>query len=92
MAKSDETADVLYSFLEEERVATLTELKSALNTTGTMTVFRRLKPVLFTMTHDVASGGPESADRSLSWREATQPRWIGAALIHVSGPGSPLEA
>ncbi len=43
MAKSDETADVLYSFLEEERVATLTELKSALNTTGTMTVFRRLK-------------------------------------------------
>ena len=43
MAKPDKTADVLYSFLEEERVATLTELKSALSRTGTMTVFRKLK-------------------------------------------------
>lgn len=35
--------DTVRSFLEKERIATLSELKAALNTNGTMTVFRRLK-------------------------------------------------
>ena len=38
-------ADVLRGFLEDERVATLAQLKGALGTTGTMTVFRKLKAV-----------------------------------------------
>ncbi|MEW6751532.1 MAG: hypothetical protein AB1505_11225, partial [Candidatus Latescibacterota bacterium] len=37
------SAETLRAFLEKERVATLQDLKSALGTTGTMTVFRKLK-------------------------------------------------
>lgn len=43
MARTRISADVLRAFLEEERIATLADLKKALSTTGTMTVFRRLK-------------------------------------------------
>jgi len=35
--------DVLRSFLREQKIASLGELKQALGTTATMTVFRRLK-------------------------------------------------
>ncbi len=35
--------DTVRVFLEDERIATLQQLKEALGTTGTMTVFRRLK-------------------------------------------------
>jgi len=37
------SADTLQAFLEDERIATLQQLKEALGTTGTMTVFRRLR-------------------------------------------------
>ena len=43
MAKARISADVLHAFLQEERIATLAELKKVLSTTGTMTVFRKLK-------------------------------------------------
>lgn len=43
MAKTEFSADTLRIFLEEERIATLAQLKEALGTTGTMTVFRKLK-------------------------------------------------
>ncbi|MHC4093185.1 MAG: hypothetical protein ACYSVY_23440 [Planctomycetota bacterium] len=43
MAKTRIDADKLRRFLWEEKIATLEELKSALGTTGTMTVFRKLK-------------------------------------------------
>ena len=36
-------AEKLLAFLQQEKIATLDELKSALGTTGTMTVFRKLK-------------------------------------------------
>lgn len=36
-------SDTLQSFLNNEKIATLQQLKEALGTTGTMTVFRRLK-------------------------------------------------
>lgn len=43
MAKSPLDTDVLRSFLEKEKIAALSDLKAALKTMGTMTVFRRLK-------------------------------------------------
>jgi hypothetical protein len=43
MPKTRFPADKLRVFLREEKIATLDELKSALGTTGTMTVFRKLK-------------------------------------------------
>ncbi len=43
MAPTQYSADVLQAFLEDERIATLEQLKEALGTTGTMTVFRKLK-------------------------------------------------
>ncbi len=43
MAKTKFRADRLRAFFREERIATLDELKRALGTTGTMTVFRKLK-------------------------------------------------
>ena len=43
MAKAEFSADTLRIFLEDERIATLAQLKEALGTTGTMTVFRKLK-------------------------------------------------
>jgi len=43
MVKIPENSDALQSFLHSERIATLEQLKAALGTTGTMTVFRRLK-------------------------------------------------
>jgi hypothetical protein len=43
MIKPQGNPDALQSFLHSEKIATLEELKEALGTTGTMTVFRRLK-------------------------------------------------
>jgi len=43
MVKPAGNSDTLRSFLHSERIATLQQLKAALGTTGTMTVFRRLK-------------------------------------------------
>lgn len=43
MKKQKANPDPLRSFLHAEQVTTLEELKAALGTTGTMTVFRRLK-------------------------------------------------
>jgi hypothetical protein len=43
MKKPPGDADTLQSFLHRKRIATLDQLKAALCTTGTMTVFRRLK-------------------------------------------------
>ncbi len=43
MASTQFSAGTLQAFLEDERIATLGQLKEALGTTGTMTVFRRLK-------------------------------------------------
>jgi hypothetical protein len=43
MAKTRSTTDLLPAFLHQTRVATLDQLKHVLGTTGTMTVFRRLK-------------------------------------------------
>lgn len=43
MAKQRFDPDRIRSFLEKERIATISQLKSALGTTGTMTVFRKLK-------------------------------------------------
>lgn len=42
MKKPPDYPDVLQSFLHSEKIATLEQLKAALDTTGTMTVFRRL--------------------------------------------------
>ena len=41
--KTRDSDDVLGPFLHDERVATLAQLKEALGTAGTMTVFRKLK-------------------------------------------------
>lgn len=43
MARTRFPSDRLRDFLREEKIATLEELKDALRTTGTMTVFRKLK-------------------------------------------------
>lgn len=43
MAKDRLTTDLLQAFLQKTSVATLDQLKQVLGTTGTMTVFRRLK-------------------------------------------------
>jgi hypothetical protein len=43
MPKPRFSADQLRAFLREEKIATLEELKTALGTTGTMTVFRKLR-------------------------------------------------
>ena len=43
MARTKFPADQLRSFLRKEKIATLEQLKRALGTTGTMTVFRKLK-------------------------------------------------
>ena len=43
MTKAEFSIDTLRTFLEDERIATLDQLKEALGTTGTMTVFRKLK-------------------------------------------------
>jgi hypothetical protein len=43
MTKPPTGADVLHSFLQDERIATLVQLKETLGTTGTMSVFRKLK-------------------------------------------------
>jgi len=43
MAKPPFSTDTVQAFLERQKVATLGELKDALGTTGTMTVFRKLK-------------------------------------------------
>ena len=43
MKKPPENSDVFRSFLHSEKIATLEQLKATLDTTGTMTVFRRLK-------------------------------------------------
>jgi hypothetical protein len=43
MKKPTEDTDTLQSFLQRKRIATLDQLKAALDTTGTMTVFRRMK-------------------------------------------------
>ena len=43
MKEQPRNPDALQSFLHSERIATLEQLKAALGTTGTMTVFRRLK-------------------------------------------------
>ena len=41
--KTRDSADLLGAFLHDKRVVTLAQLKEALGTTGTMTVFRKLK-------------------------------------------------
>lgn len=43
MAKTPFSAEVLRTFLQDEGIATLAQLKEALGTTGTMTVFRKLQ-------------------------------------------------
>jgi hypothetical protein len=43
MKQPTDIPDVLQSFLQSEKIATLEQLKAALDTNGTMTVFRRLK-------------------------------------------------
>ncbi len=43
MAQVQYSVEVLRAFLEDERMATLVQLKDALGTSGTMTVFRKLK-------------------------------------------------
>jgi len=43
MASTQFSADTVQAFLRDERIATLEQLKQALGTTGTMTVFRKLK-------------------------------------------------
>jgi hypothetical protein len=43
MKKPQDDADILQPFLYRKRIATLDQLKAILGTTGTMTVFRRLK-------------------------------------------------
>ena len=43
MAETLFSAEVLRGFLQDERIAPLAQLKDALGTTGTMTVFRKLK-------------------------------------------------
>ncbi len=43
MAQDQYLAETVHAFLHSERVATLDDLKQALGTTGTMTVFRKLK-------------------------------------------------
>jgi hypothetical protein len=43
MIELPKNSDTLQSFLHSEKIATLEQLKAALGTTGTMTVFRRLK-------------------------------------------------
>ena len=43
MNKPQLDGDTVRVFLEDERIASLEQLKEALGTTGTMTVFRRLK-------------------------------------------------
>ena len=43
MTKRPFSADTVRVLLENQRVATLEDLKDALGTTGTMTVFRKLK-------------------------------------------------
>jgi len=43
MSKTQFSADLLRAFLQEEGIATLAQLKEALGTTGTMTVFRKLQ-------------------------------------------------
>ena len=43
MAQDRFSADTVRAFLQREPVATLDDLKQALGTTGTMTVFRKLK-------------------------------------------------
>ena len=43
MAKTPFSADTARAFLQDQTIATLAQLKDALGTTGTMTVFRKLK-------------------------------------------------
>ncbi len=43
MAPTQYSADVIQAFLQDERIASLEQLKQALGTIGTMTVFRKLK-------------------------------------------------
>lgn len=43
MASTQFSTDTVQAFLQDERIATLEQLKEALGTTGTMTVFRKLK-------------------------------------------------
>ena len=43
MVELPKNPDTLQSFLHNQKIATLKQLKAALGTTGTMTVFRRLK-------------------------------------------------
>jgi len=43
MASTQFSTDTVQAFLQDERIATLEQLKEALGTSGTMTVFRRLK-------------------------------------------------
>ena len=43
MTKTPFSADTVRAFLQDERLATLAQLKEALGTTSTMTVFRKLK-------------------------------------------------
>jgi len=47
MKQPPDNPDVLQSFLYSEKIATLEQLKAALHTTGTMTVFRRLKALRY---------------------------------------------
>lgn len=43
MTKAPFSSDTVHAFLHDESIATLAQLKDALETTGTMTVFRKLK-------------------------------------------------
>ena len=47
MAQDRFPAETVRAFLQRQRVATLDDLKQALGTTGTMTVFRKLKSLLY---------------------------------------------
>ena len=45
MGKPEFNQDALQSFLQSRKIATLEELKKALGSSSTMTVFRKLKPL-----------------------------------------------
>ena len=66
--KTRDSADVLGAFLDDDRVATLAQLKETLGTTGTMTVFRKLKALgyLTSYSHRGNGGGPLYAARNSS--------------------------
>ena len=72
MAKQRFDPDRLRSFLEKERIATLSQLKNALGSTGTMTVFRKLKALGYLSSYSHRGGyytllGVPEFDRKGLW-------------------------